>query len=595
MLVSSKVNKNNNYYYAKYTGTIVITLSVLISLLILSTIIILFKNNYNDFCYLLLSKLGKLEKELYFKEHFLSEKKYKLIQSISIIISLSFIFFNLILIKKINLVQEKIILMIKAVNAFTYKQIDFILKLDIIIRLPLVSILLIQFLFFVYCAFKFPISYDEAWTYLNFTSKSMLTSISYYPAPNNHILFSIFTNLTDLFPINDAKIKMRIINIFFSIISSFVFFKLLCKFYSPKISLYTLSLFVFSYPVALYSIQARGYEMVILFSLIAIYSIFSYINNTSKKQLTIYFFSIILGFYTIPSFLYFFISLQLFILFYCLINKRITLLKKIIVADIISCLFTLALYTPIILMNGLDAITDNHYVKSVSLLQVMNDMPEHIVKSTSWLLGMNEGGGLIISIIIFIFLGSLINREESLKFKSIKWLMLFLLLTPLLIMITQRVIPFERTWIYLSIPIFFGISNIIYLISIKTQKLNFNKNLTYYTILISTIILLILKFRSAYIDKHQMDYQAYTIFSNINEHEIKTIASNEILMTDILEYKLNSSNKRKRIKILKINTNNTIQADLLILNNDSISHITNIGDYIFMGKNDFIKLYIKKR
>ncbi|MFT3796805.1 hypothetical protein [Flavobacterium sp.] len=62
----------------------------------------------------------------------------------------------------------------------------------------------------VYYALQMPVSYDEAWTFLNFTRKGFVASASHYPAPNNHVLHSLVTNLTYHLPGLSNLFKMRI-------------------------------------------------------------------------------------------------------------------------------------------------------------------------------------------------------------------------------------------------------------------------------------------------------------------------------------------------------------------------------------------------
>ena len=51
-------------------------------------------------------------------------------------------------------------------------------------------VLIIPIFASVFYALKMPVSYDEAWTFLNFTNKGFFTSITSYDDPNNHVLFS---------------------------------------------------------------------------------------------------------------------------------------------------------------------------------------------------------------------------------------------------------------------------------------------------------------------------------------------------------------------------------------------------------------------
>lgn len=80
-------------------------------------------------------------------------------------------------------------------------------------------ILILPFLAAVWYAIQLPISYDEALTYLHFTSRGPVASLAYYPEPNNHILHSLITNITTLLPFLDICFCLRISSIFFNLLT----------------------------------------------------------------------------------------------------------------------------------------------------------------------------------------------------------------------------------------------------------------------------------------------------------------------------------------------------------------------------------------
>ncbi len=61
----------------------------------------------------------------------------------------------------------------------------------LLVKLLFAFVLLAGLGFRLYWGVVQPISYDEAWTYLNFTKNGWLTSLSWYPAPNNHLFYSL--------------------------------------------------------------------------------------------------------------------------------------------------------------------------------------------------------------------------------------------------------------------------------------------------------------------------------------------------------------------------------------------------------------------
>jgi hypothetical protein len=557
------------------------------------TTFFLISTTHEDFCNFLLSKLGKQDRIIFFKENVLSEKKYRIVQIALFALSVLAIALTIFVVKRRRHIQQQFETFLKAVSAIKEDELSFVSQLGTPVQIYLFLLFFIQFLFFTICAIQFPISYDEAWTFLNFTDKSILSSVSYYPAPNNHIFFSVLTNITHLIPISDPKIKMRFISILSSVLSSYIFFKLLTKFYSKKISLYTTALFTFSYPVALYSIQARGYEMLLLFSLIAIYTTVCYIRNAQRKYLVIYLLSSIAGFYTIPTFLYFFASLQLFILCHCLITKQIAFLKKFMIADLIAGCLVLILYTPVIFINGLSAITENPYVKSISFSSVTDQLPGHLIDVLNWLWGLNKGGELLSVFMIIVLFGMLLQKGNTDR-KPVLLLMLLLILAPPVIILIQRVIPFERTWQYLVVPFFFSLCGFFTFFSRLLSRLHINRNFTFGILLTITSALLILKFPREYSAKHNLDFRANELFSKIDPNRIHNIASNEILITDLLTYRIASTNKKASVKIVKIAGSSEIYADAIVLNNDSTSLIKNLSDYTLITKNEYIQFYLKK-
>lgn len=585
--------KTDNYKTAAFLTTLLLSSTVALCMLFIISSCLCATTTYDDFCYFLLSKLSKQDRITFFKETILSEKKYRIVQISLFTISLLAILLTIYLAKRRNHIQQQLETFRKAVSAIKEDQLTFLSQLGTPIQIYLFMLFFIQFLFFTICAIQFPISYDEAWTYLNFTGKSILSSASYYPAPNNHIFFSVLTNIAHVIPISDPKIKMRFISILSSVLSSYIFFKLLTRFYSKKISLYTTALFTFSYPVALYSIQARGYEMLLLFSLIAIYTTVSYIQNAQRKYLVIYLLSIIAGFYTIPTFLYFFASLQLFILCHCLVTKQIALLKKFMIADLIAGFMVLILYAPVIFINGISAITENPYVKSISFSSVTVQLPAHLFYVLNWLWGLDKGGELLSVFLIIVLFGMLLQKGNTDRRPALL-LMLLLILAPPVILLVQRVIPFERTWQYLVVPFFFSLCSFFSFISRLISGIRINRNIAFGILLTITIALLILKFPPDYSAKHHMDFRANELFSKVDPNRIHSIASNEVLMTDLLTYRIASTNKKAAVKIVKIADSSEIYADAIVLNNDSASLIKNLSDYTLITKNEYIQFYLKK-
>lgn len=574
---------------------ILLLLTFLVSALLITSSVFLFTNSYSEFCYFLLAKTGKLHKEIYFKEHILPLSKFNSFRTLFVFTTLLFLLLNGYIIKKRAFISSLFTKLFTGLKCIIINQLLFLKSLSSLSKFLLSIILLTQLIFFSFFAFSLPVSYDEAWTYLNFSSKSILTSVSYYPAPNNHIFFSILTNIScTLFQFWDAKMSMRLINIITSVALLYCFFKLLHKYFSASISILFLAVFIFSYPVALYCIQARGYEMVLLFSVISVYSTLCYQLSPSKKHSYMYLLSTILGCYTMPSFLYFFLSLQLFLLIYLLQKKEYKTFLTFMKLDFIGGLLVFILYFPIIFINGLSVITANKYVKGISFAQLKSGLYDHINATCNYLLGTTGGG--ITAVIIFIlilFLFSCFNRKQSPRGIASGLIFILLILPPIIISL-QRVIPFERTWIYLTIPIYFCLALVAEQV-ITYYPIIKNYRTAVLSIAVAGIIIFnIINFPKEYKVRYELDFQTAKLFSYLGKKEINTIAANDLWAADLLTYELFMRDKNKRVNLEAITSDKKLTADIVLLKKGKPATIININDYNFTAENDFVKLYFHK-
>ena len=110
------------------------------------------------------------------------------------------------------------------------------------------------------------------------------------------------------------------------------------------------------------------------FFIACLYNAYGIIRKNDNIENWIWFgISSILGFYTIPSFLYPFITLNLVILLYNRPNRCWQFITNAIVTII-----TIALYLPVIIVNGLDALTNNPWVKPIDRNVVISGMPSFL-------------------------------------------------------------------------------------------------------------------------------------------------------------------------------------------------------------------------
>jgi len=234
-------------------------------------------------------------------------------------------------------------------------------------------------------------------------------------------------------------------------------------------------------------------------------------------------------------------------------------------------------------------------VKSIPFNQITNSIIQHTKHSADWLFGLENGGIYILIFVLFLLYKLSINNDNDKELKSTSKLMLIMLVLPLFLIFLQRVIPFERTWIYLLIPIYFGVATFTSVITKMIPVSPSYRNLLFIAASLFAMITLTLKFPIDYKRLHDLDYEADATFISKDINSISKIASNDLFMTDLMTYHLIIQNKNKQVQIMSIPYDSIINADALFIKNNSKVNIPNLNEYTLISKNNYIRFYTKKR
>ncbi len=295
-----------------------------------------------------------------------------------------------------------------------------------------------------------PVSYDEAWTYLHFSSKSVLSSISYYPAPNNHVLHSVLTNISILLPF-DPLLSMRIPAMIIYLLSAFLFYSLVREYGSRQAAIPATALYTTFFFSIHYGYLSRGYALLFLFTTWMLYALFKIRQSPANRFYWLWYVTACVGgFFTMPSFLYPFLSGQWILLPVALRHPWRYIRNHL--ALVFTVLF---LYTPIMIVNWPQALFYNPIVQPISRLEVLLKSPGF------WMETLRDTTGLD-PVFIFVLLVAatvawLMNKRGVQRYG----LPLFAWSAPVLV-ILHSVIAFSRTFAYLSIPLAILLGHLLY-------------------------------------------------------------------------------------------------------------------------------------
>ncbi len=301
----------------------------------------------------------------------------------------------------------------------------------------------------------YPIYIDEAFTYLNFTSKGFVSSLTDYPEPNNHVFFSLISNVFYYFPF-DTILNLRLPNIIIGGITSGILYFFLRKEFSHKVVIIPHIIFTFSYIFSFYSVFARGYMLIIFFTLISFICLYHLSKQFNSIDLIIFSICSILGFYTIPIYLYVFATFFIYLCF--LLYKNHLTIKHFLILNLVIGICVILLYSPIIYFNGIEAITNNKFTQKIERTVVLDYINFNGKGIYDKLLGVKSGLILLLLTICLIFIT--IISPNKLKHQTALALLLFLY-SPFLYMLIHSVIPGARTWCFILIPFVFGITLIL--------------------------------------------------------------------------------------------------------------------------------------
>ncbi len=286
---------------------------------------------------------------------------------------------------------------------------------------------------------------DEAVTWLQYASRGPLVALSYYSAPNNHILHSLLVSLFGLLPV-DTLTAMRIPVLIEALLAQVLLHLLLRRYLGAWPAMLATVLAVCSYPLLFYGYSSRGYMLVVLAFIGAYGATMSAATHGDRRALTALALASLIGLCTMPSFLY---PAALCYGFLLLMGPVRTpgFLKAWLHSGMALAGLTLLFYTPALLLSGPAAILSNPWVAPVSFTEVVHGWLGHFESTFAWISGTSHGFVFALLVVLAGFLGS--RGESHVAGKAAAFIVFGSLLIPLV----HRVIPFERTWIYLCIAL----------------------------------------------------------------------------------------------------------------------------------------------
>lgn len=298
----------------------------------------------------------------------------------------------------------------------------------------------------VFCAQYLPIHVDEAITHRHFVSEGWKVAISTYPFPNNHLLFSFLATIASKLPFSDL-LSMRLVSVGSALVSSVLIYKMVGQSSSKYVGALAVLVWLTSLGGFYYSVHARGYGLQTTFVLLSIFSIHKWQSvgksgGNRNGYLLVFIISSALGFFTVPTYLFPFVSLMAWWFIGSQISMKNLKLRfnYAMIAGAGTTLITLLLYTPLFYYSGIGSLLNNQWVGERSWSNLSQTQWTSFFPDVYAYLG--PGIALLLAIYLVV---SIVQRSKQ------QLLLVALIFAPqLLLILFLGTLPFPRTFAYLS-------------------------------------------------------------------------------------------------------------------------------------------------
>jgi hypothetical protein len=291
-----------------------------------------------------------------------------------------------------------------------------------------------------------PISYDEAYTFLNFVARGGLHLFD-YPVPNNHVFHTLLVRASTVV-FGHHLWSMRL-PAFLAGVGAVPATWLLCRRLAGGASGYLAAAAMAIDPfVVMYSSLARGYSLVVLLTLMLALLGLGAIDRPSFARAAVLSIVGALGLFTIPTTVFALAGVYLWLGGVTIARRRgrqsfVRLLGPCVV---MTTALAVLLYIPTIEQAGVKAVIANGFVRPLPWSTFVARMPTHyhdVIRQFSW----------NVPVVVFEACGVLmvIGCLDAIRRRDWPIVLLVPAMTAgaVLVLVAKESIPFARTWIYM--------------------------------------------------------------------------------------------------------------------------------------------------
>jgi hypothetical protein len=313
-----------------------------------------------------------------------------------------------------------------------------------------------------------PIKYDEATTFLNYARHPLWDAISDYSAPNNHVLHTLCAHLSlRIFGHHDWALRLPAFIFGCSLVPAT--YGLARMLSNREAALIAAAMTAGSAKLVEYSVNARGYTLLVLLSLALIALGLRLIRSGGAMAWAAFSGVAALGFFTIPTMLYVYAA----VLLWMAANRNLEriFLKRMCVSSLATFLMTAILYLPALLRSGPKAVLFSRIVRPLPFHEFFRQAPT--LPSLLWAKWTAAFPGVLLAVLLAGFVVAILREEDVFRLRFS--LVMSFAIAVIGLMIVHRVVPFSRVFLFaLPIGAIYSSAGLIHMLSRgRSRRLSF--------------------------------------------------------------------------------------------------------------------------
>lgn len=297
-----------------------------------------------------------------------------------------------------------------------------------------------------------PIRFDEADTFLYFVNRGP-QYLFYYPRPNNHVLHTLLVYiLTSLMDPNTVSI--RLVSFTFGLLAIPLAYGVSRLLFPGTSGLLTALGIAVSPYLILYSTIARGYSLIVAFTLLII--LLGIVYQAAPQRYSTFPIALAasLGILTIPTMLFPLAGFMLWLLVMVRLSTgswRTSIMHFAIPCGLLIGVLTLLFYTPVIVVsNGAEQLLGSEYVQSRDFGQFVVRIVPNIINAYHRF--VRDVPLVLILLAAMSIIGTIVYAARRRNWSAVALLPAILVGT-MIVLIAKRVTPHPRVYIFL-LPVF---------------------------------------------------------------------------------------------------------------------------------------------